>query len=80
MLSQVGKEVLIKAMAQSIPCYLMSVFKLLLKLCHELNSFVGGKILQRRMGFTDYREKNFVNLKLKEGWVFNHWKALVKLY
>ncbi|KAL4610617.1 hypothetical protein ACB092_08G063900 [Castanea dentata] len=38
LLSKAGKEVLIKAMAQSIPTYTMSVFQLPLKLCDELNA------------------------------------------
>ena len=39
-LSKVGKEVLIKAVAQSLPTYAMGVFQLPLKLCDELNAFV----------------------------------------
>ena len=35
--SQDGKEVLIKSIAQSIPTYIMSIFKLPLGLCDELN-------------------------------------------
>ena len=38
MLSRVGKEILIKAVAQSIPTYTMSVFQLPLKLCDELDA------------------------------------------
>jgi len=37
-LSRVGKEILIKVVAQSIPTYTMSVFQLPIKLCEELQS------------------------------------------
>ena len=36
MLSRASKEILIKAVAQSIPTYTMSVFQLPVKLCEEL--------------------------------------------
>ena len=38
LLSRAGKEILIKAMAQSIPTYTMSVFQIPLKLCDELDA------------------------------------------
>jgi hypothetical protein len=38
--SQAAKEILIKAVAQSIPTYIMAVFKLPLGLCDELNRMV----------------------------------------
>ncbi|XP_023905496.2 uncharacterized mitochondrial protein AtMg00310-like [Quercus suber] len=38
LLSKVGKEVLIKAVAQSIPTYTMGVFQLPTKLCDDLNA------------------------------------------
>ena len=47
LLSQVGREVLIKSVVQAIPTYTMGCFKLPLGLCHEIESliknFFGGK-------------------------------------
>ncbi|KAK9672291.1 hypothetical protein RND81_12G089800 [Saponaria officinalis] len=40
LLSKAGREVLIKAIAQSIPIYAMSIFKLPAKVCDELRSLV----------------------------------------
>ena len=42
LLSNVGREVLIKAVAQATPTYTMNVFKLPDSLCSELNSMMGG--------------------------------------
>ena len=40
LLSQAGKEVMIKAIIQSIPTYSMSVFKLPVSLCKEIETMI----------------------------------------
>jgi len=40
LLSQVGREILIKSMAQALPTYTMACFKLLFSLCHEIESMI----------------------------------------
>ena len=42
LLSNAGREILIKAVAQDTPTYTINVFKLLDSLCSELNSMMGG--------------------------------------
>jgi hypothetical protein len=41
LLSEVGKEILIKSVAQANPTYTMSCFRILESLCTEINSLVG---------------------------------------
>ena len=40
LLSQAGKEVMIKAMIQSIPAYSMNVYKLLVSLCNDIEAMI----------------------------------------
>ena len=59
MLSKAGKEVLIKAMAQAIPTYSMSFFKIPDFLCDELTSMIrnfwwGQKQDERKMAWLSW--------------------------
>ena len=40
LLSQVRREILIKAMAQALPTYTMSCFKLPITLCHDIEALI----------------------------------------
>lgn len=40
LLTQVGREILIKAVAQALPMYTMSYFKLPVTLCHEIEALI----------------------------------------
>jgi hypothetical protein len=62
LLSQAGREVLIKAVAQAIPAYSMSCFRLPIQLCREL------EVMIRRFWWSNNPEQNKIN------WV--SWKKL----
>ena len=69
MLSHAGKEVLIKAVTQSIPTYTMGVFLLPAKLCNELNAlcarFWWGQTGDERK--IDWKSWNFLTKQKREG-------------
>lgn len=73
MLSRVGKEVLIKVVAQSTPTYTMGVFQLPVKLCDKLNAlcdrFWWDQVGNERK-FTGRVGIVFLNQKMKGGWGF----------
>ena len=50
LLSQAGREVLIKAVAQSLPTYTMSCFKLPIGLCHEIEALIKKFFWGQRVG------------------------------
>ena len=70
-LSQAGREILIKAVAQALPIYAMSCFKLPIGLCHDIEVLV-QKFFWDKEGkvekFTGQNGKSFVNRRLKGEW------------
>ena len=69
LLSRAGKEMLIKAVAQSISTYTMSVFQLPMKLCDELNSmcarFWWGQVVDERK--IHWKRWDKLSISKKEG-------------
>ena len=69
MLSHAGKEVLIKAVTQSIPTYTVGVFLLPAKLCNDLNAlctrFWSGQTGDERK--IDWKSWNFLTKQKREG-------------
>ena len=79
LLSNAGREILIKAVAQATPTYTMSVFKLPDSLCKELNSMMGNfwwgqKGRERRMAWVSWEK--LCKPKSDEGMGFRDFKAL----
>ena len=70
MLSQAGREVLIKMVAQAIPPYTMGCFKLPLALCHEIEVLIrkfwwGERGNQRKIHWVKWAD--CVNQNLRVG-------------
>lgn len=71
LLSQVGREVLIKAVIQTIPTYMMSCFKLpkvLIKDLEILTRKFGGGMAVIVGRFTGSIGRNFAKLKMRVAW------------
>ena len=72
LLSQAGREILIKAVAQALPTYAMLCFKLPIELCHEIETLVkknwGGK-KERAKRSIGKSGRSFANQRHKGGWV-----------
>ena len=74
LLSNGGREILIKAVAQAMPTYIMSCFKLSKSLCKEMNSMMsnfwwGQKDKERKMAWISW-EKLFTS-KMEGGGVWD---------
>ncbi|KAL9440996.1 hypothetical protein AB3S75_019634 [Citrus x aurantiifolia] len=68
-----GKEILIKAVAQAVPAYAMSIFKLPLGLCEDMQKAIAGfwwGKKRRKDLLTGPSGKDCVKLKRKGEWVF----------
>ena len=79
LLSNAGREILIKAVAQATPTYTISVFKLPDSLCQELNPMMGNfwwgqKGRERRMAWVSWEK--LCKPKSDEGMGFRDFKAL----
>jgi hypothetical protein len=81
-LSRVGKEVLLKSVAQSIPTYVMSCFQIPLTICEKMrkplsNFWWGSEAGKKKIhwrSWTGYHHRNIL-----AEWVFGTWTSLTKL-
>ena len=83
LLSQVGREILIKAVVQAIPTYTMSCFKLPLGLCGELESLIrkfwwGQKVDRRKVHWVKW--DTLCNPNRKGVWGLKIWQISMMLY
>lgn len=77
LLSQAGKEVMIKAVVQSIPAYSMSVFKLLVGLCKDIEAIIwkfwlGNGDSKKIHWIKLYASKSIIGMGFRDFQKFNH--------
>lgn len=77
-----GKEILIKAVAQAVPAYAMSVFKLPVGLCEDMQKAIasfwwGSKSNHKAIQWSKWEK--CVNLRREVAWVFEACLASTKL-
>lgn len=69
LLSQVGREVLLKVVVQAIPTFAISCFKLPLGLCHDIEAMI------RKFWWGQRGDRRKIQ---KEGWGLESWKNSTK--
>ena len=70
-LSKAGREVIIKAVAQSLSTYAMSVLKFSSSFYNKMRSLIrsfGGVKSRKKGRFIGLRGRNYANLKVKGAW------------
>ena len=70
-ISKAGREILIKTVAQAIPTYAMSLFKLPKSMCDSINSLlanIGGDKIKRNERSIGLIGKNYAQARKKGGW------------
>lgn len=81
-LSKAGKVVLIKAVAQAIPTYSMSVFQLPKGVCKKFKlkvaRYCGGREMAKK-GFIGVNGSCCVSIRMKKDLAFVIWKVLIRL-
>lgn len=83
-MSKGGKEVLIKVVAHSLPSYTMSVFKLSVGICEDINRHALSQVLvgeiQMERAYIGKNETTFMSQRTRDGWVFMSFRSLIKLF
>ena len=82
--SSEGKEILIKAVVQAVPAYAMSVFKISLGLCNDIQRAIarfwwGSKEDKKGIHWEKWEKLSYMP-KSEGGWDSGMFHALIKLY